>query len=82
MTRDEKMQKRREAGKVYTYKKNPYEKGTKAWLEEENARAEKRKSSKLHHAKITSVFAKLNYRLEKKKEMLAKKKQKKSKEKK
>ena len=80
MTREEKMQKRRKAGKVYTYKKNPYEEGTKAWLEEEISRAEKRKSSKLHYDKMTSVFKKLDNRLEKKKEMLAKKKQKKAKE--
>ena len=34
MTREERMQKRRDAGKVYTYKKNPYEKVTKEWVKE------------------------------------------------
>lgn len=63
MTRDERMKKRRESGKVYVYKKNPYEKGTKEWVEEENARAEKRRSKKPHYAKMTSVFAKLDNEL-------------------
>lgn len=67
MTREERMQKRRDAGKVYTYKKNPYEKGTKEWVKEECARAEKRKSKKPHYAKMTSVFAKLDNELAAKK---------------
>lgn len=76
MTREERMQKRRDAGKVYTYKKNPCEKGTKEWVKEECARAEKRKSKKPHYAKITSVFAKLDNALAKA-ELAAKKKSKK-----
>lgn len=76
MTREEKMQKRREASKVYTYKKNPYEKGTKEWVKEELARAEKRKSKKPHYAKMASVFAKLDNELAKA-ELAAKKKSKK-----
>lgn len=73
MTREEKMQKRRDAGNVYTYKKNPYEKGTKEWVKEECARAEKRKSKKLHYAKMASVFTKLDNELAKA-ELAAKKK--------
>ena len=42
MTREERMQKRRDAGKVYTYKKNPYEKGTKEWVKEECESREKK----------------------------------------
>lgn len=76
MTREERMQKRRDAGKVYTYKKNPYEKGTKEWVKEELARAEKRKSNKPHYAKMASVFAKLDNELAKA-ELAAKKKSKK-----
>lgn len=76
MTREEKMQKRRDAGKVYTYKKNPYEKGTKEWVKEELAIAEKRKSKKPHYAKMTSIFAKLDNELAKA-ELAAKKKSKK-----
>lgn len=76
MTREERMQKRRDAGKVYTYKKNPYEKGTKEWVKEELARAEKRKSKKTHYAKMASVFAKLDNELAKA-ELAAKKKSKK-----
>lgn len=73
MTREERMQKRRDAGKVYVYKKNPYTEGTKEWVKEELARAEKRKSKKPHYAKMTSVFAKLDNELAKA-ELAAKKK--------
>ena len=34
MKREEKMQKRREAGKTYSYKKNPYTEGTKEYRDE------------------------------------------------
>lgn len=68
MKREEKMQKRREAGKTYSYKKNPYTEGTKEYRDECKKRDEKNKSKKLHYAKMTSVFAKLDNRIETEKE--------------
>jgi hypothetical protein len=73
MKREEKMQKRREAGKTYSYKKNPYTEGTKEYRDECKKRDEKNKSNKLHYANMTSVFAKLDNRIETEKEEKAKK---------
>ena len=73
MKREEKMQKRREAGKTYSYKKNPYTEGTKEYRDECKKRDEKNKAKKLHDAKMTSVFAKLDNRIETEKEEKAKK---------
>ena len=50
MTREERMNRRREAGKGYTYKPNPYPR---------NIRASKNVSHKLPTAKMTSIMAKL-----------------------
>lgn len=67
MKREEKMQKRREEGKkTYSYKKNPC-------IEGSEERDKKNKSNKLHYAKMTSVFAKLDNRIETEKEEKAKK---------
>ena len=71
-TREERMNKRKEAGKIYTYKKNPFEKGTSEWLEEEISRSEKRKFKKLPFAHRRSVFAKLDNRINKEKAAIAK----------
>ncbi len=73
MKREEKMQKRREAGKTYSYKKNPCMEGSEEYIEERKERDKKNKSNKLHYAKMTSVFAKLDNRIETEKEEKAKK---------
>lgn len=39
MTREERMNRRREAGKGYTYKPNPYPKNSREYIEERNIRA-------------------------------------------
>lgn len=59
MTREERMNRRREAGKGYTYKPNPYPKNTREYIEERNIRASKNVSHKLPTAKMTSIMAKL-----------------------
>lgn len=69
MKREEKMQKRREAGKT----KNPYTEGTKEYRDECKKRDDKNKSKKLHYSKMTSIFAKLDNRIETEKEEKAKK---------
>lgn len=78
MTREERMAKRREAGKTYKYQPNPYKKGSREWVDEEFARAEKRKSHKFPYAKWTSTMKKLENellkeKLEKSKKSYAKK---------
>ena len=50
MTREEKMNKRREAGKTYTYKPNPFKKGTWEYHMEARKRAEKNKKVKVVNA--------------------------------
>lgn len=60
MTREEKMNKRREAGKGYTYQPNPYEKGTREYRREKNKRARKNVGHKTECQKLTSMFAKLD----------------------
>ena len=71
MTREEKMNKRREAnGGVckYTYKPNPFPKDSKDYWKEVNARAKKNKNHKLPLAYLTSFFAKVDNELAKKKQ--------------
>lgn len=74
MNREEKMNKRREAGKAYSYKKNPYKEGTKEYVTECMERAEKTKSKKLPFAKTRSIFAKLDNQLGANRAAIAKKK--------
>lgn len=74
MNREEKMNKRREAGKTYSYKKNPYKEGTKEYVTECMERAEKTKSKKLPFVKTRSIFAKLDNQLEADRAAYAKKK--------
>lgn len=62
MKREEKMQKRRD-----------YTEGSKEYIEEYKKRDEKNKSKKLHYSKMTSIFAKLDNRIETEKEEKAKK---------
>lgn len=69
---------KREAGKAYVYKANPYKPYTKKWWIEKNKRAEKAKSSRISYAIITSIFAKLDNEIAKEKETAAKAKAKKA----
>ena len=65
MTREEKLNKRRDAGKTYSYKPNPYEQGTDEWRKENRIRASKNISRKTPYAKWTSDMAKLENQLAK-----------------
>lgn len=67
MTREEKMNKRREAGKTYSYKPNPFPKGTDEWRDEQYARANKNVSHKTSVARWTSIMTKLENQLTKEK---------------
>ena len=64
MTREEKMNKRRETGKTYTYKPNPFKKGTWEYRMEARKRAEKNVSHKTPFARWTSIMAKMENQLE------------------
>ena len=63
--RQAKFSAKREAGKAYEYKANPYKKGSRDWKREKRAREEKRIASmrKLPLARLTSIFAKLDNRM-------------------
>lgn len=63
MTREQKMNKRREEGKTYTYKSNPFKKGTKEYRKEAKERALKNVSHKTPVARWTSIMAKLDNQL-------------------
>ena len=67
MTREEKMNKRRETGKTYTYKPNPFKKGTLEYHMEARKRAKKNVSHKTPFARWTSIMAKLENQLAKEK---------------
>ena len=64
MTREEKMNKRREAGKTYTYKPNPFPKGSDEYYDEQWDRSHKNVSHKTTFARWTSIMAKLENQLE------------------
>ena len=64
MTREEKMNKRRETEKTYTYKPNPFKKGTLEYHMEARKRAEKNVSHKTPFARWTSIMAKMENQLE------------------
>lgn len=74
MTREERMNKRREAGETYSYKPNPFSKGTDEWRDEQYARANKNVSHKTPTALWTSIMAKLENQLVKEKMERAKRK--------
>ena len=59
MTREEKMNKRREAGKTYKYKPNPFPKGSDEYYDEQWNRSHKNVSHKTPFARWTSIMAKL-----------------------
>lgn len=71
--RQEKFAAKREAGKAYEYKKNPYKPGSKEFLTEQAIRADKTRSSKLPLARLTSIFAKLENTQKKELELKKKK---------
>lgn len=54
---------RREAGKTYEYKPNPYKEGTNDWNRENLTRKEKNKSKKTELQIITSTLRKLKNQL-------------------
>ena len=64
MTREEKMNKSREAGKTYKYKPNPFPKGSDEYYDEQWNRLHKNVSHKTPFARWTSIMAKLGNRLE------------------
>ena len=64
MTREEKMNKRREAGKTYKYKSNPFPKGSDEYYDEQWNRSHKNVSHKTSFARWTSIMAKLENQLE------------------
>ena len=68
MARDQKMNRRRELGKTYSYKPDPFSEGTREYYEEQLTRAGKNTSHKTRISEWKSVMAKLNYRLAKEKE--------------
>ena len=64
MTREEKMNKRREAGKTYTYKPNPFPKGSDEYYDEQWDRSHKNVSHKTPFARWTSIMDKMENQLE------------------
>ena len=64
MTREEKMNKRREAWKTYKYKPNPFPKGSDEYYDEQWNRSHKNVSHKTSFARWTSIMAKLENQLE------------------
>lgn len=69
MTREEKMNKRREADKTYRYKANPFPKGTHEHYIEHLMRSFKKNTShKTRISKLKSVMTKLDNRIAKEKE--------------
>lgn len=79
MTREEKMNKRREAGKTYKYKPNPFPKGSDEYREEQWNRTHKNVSHKTPFAKWTSIMRKMENELEAQKRAAKEKKEKKGK---
>lgn len=79
MTREEKMNKRREAGKTYKYKPNPFPKGSDEYYEEQWNREYKNVSRKTSFARWTSIMAKMENELETQKRAVKEKKEKKGK---
>ena len=64
MTREEKMNKRRGAGKTYTYKPNLFPKGSDEYYDEQWDRSHKNVSHKTPFARWTSIMAKMENQLE------------------
>lgn len=64
MTREERMNKRREAGKTYVYMANLFPKDSDEYYEEQWNRAHKNVSHKLPTSRWTSIMRKLDNQLE------------------
>ena len=64
MTREEKMNKRRGAGKNYTYKPNLFPKGSDEYYDEQWDKSHKNVSHKTPFARWTSIMAKMENQLE------------------
>lgn len=79
MTREEKMNKRREAGKTYKYNPNQFPKGSDEYREEQWNRAHKNVSRKTPFARWTSIMRKMENELEAQKRAIKEKKEKKGK---
>ena len=71
MTREEKMAKRREAGKTYLYEPNPFPRGSQEYLEEQSARRHKNISHKPEFVKWRSVWSKINKDFTEQKKIMA-----------
>ena len=63
MSRETRMKARREAGKSYKYKKNPYTEGSEEYIKEQNTRAAKNINHRLPTARWTSILRKVNNEL-------------------
>ncbi len=63
MSRDTRMKARREAGKSYQYKKNPYAEGSEEYIKEQNVRAAKNINHRLPTARWTSIMKKVDNEL-------------------
>ena len=75
MTREEKMNKRREAGKTYKYKPNPFPKGSDEYYDEQWDRSHKNVSHKTPFARWTSIMAKLENQLDEERKAAKEKKE-------
>lgn len=75
MTREEKMNKRKEVGKTYKYKPNPFPKGSDEYYEEQWNRRHKNVSHKTPFARQTSIMQKLDNQLEAEKKAAKEKKE-------
>lgn len=69
MSREEKMNRRREAGKTYEYKPNPYPKKSREYWKERRERASKNVDHRLPYTKMQSIMAKLRNELAEKAKM-------------
>lgn len=63
MSRETRMKARREAGKSYEYKKNPYTEGSEEYIKEQNTRAAKNVNHRLPTARWTSIMRKVDNEL-------------------
>lgn len=60
MSRETRMKARREVGKSYKYKKNPYTEGSEEYIKEQNTRATKNVNHRLPTARWTSIMRKVD----------------------
>ena len=65
--REERFAKRREEGKKYTYKPNPYEPGTREYREEKRIRASKNVDHRTEYQQVRSIMDRVAYEVAKEK---------------